>query len=434
MKILTVLSFIFSSFLYCQNIQLIDTSDYVLRTQAVKDLEALYKRVNDEVKHSYKGKMKKEMEVIYESSQNYFIESITNKKYLFNTVFNNYIDSISQQISNQYEPMKNKNLTFFIGKDPVPNAFCLGDNTYIINLGLFSILDNEHQLVSVISHEVAHQVLKHGEKNIERKANAQINVLDKRSSTVKSIRKQDYNRGSASFEILKNLLYEQGEIKRKQETEADSLGYLIFKKLDANASEYVFSLNKLVMMDSVPTLEVGKSIYKTIFDLPEQPFDENWFKSESFENYNYDFYTEKITKDSINSHPEAIERIANLRKAFPELKDISEPMDPNSKFLKLKELAIKSKVENLYYLNEYGLSVYLILYRLEHEIDVDYCKAWLSINFQALYEAKKQYQLNRYLDRIVPKEQSESYQQFLNFMWNLKLNELKSIADYYNNE
>ena len=94
-------------------------------------------------------------------------------------------------------------------------------------------------------------------------------------------------------------------------------------------------------------------------------------------------------------------------------------------------MAIQSKVENLFYLNEYGLSVYLILYRLQHDIDVDYCKAWLGINFKALYEAKKNYQLNRYLDRVVPKEQSESYQQFLNFMWNLKLSELKEISEYY---
>jgi hypothetical protein len=30
-----------------------------------------------------------------------------------------------------------------------------------------------------------------------------------------------------------------------------------------------------------------------------------------------------------------------------------------------------------------------------------------------------------------PKNQSESYQQFLNFMWNLSLDEIKNIADYY---
>jgi uncharacterized protein YaaN involved in tellurite resistance len=44
---------------------------------------------------------------------------------------------------------------------------------------------------------------------------------------------------------------------------------------------------------------------------------------------------------------------------------------------------------------------------------------------------EKNYNLNRYLDRVDPKNQSESYQQFLNFMWNLSLDEIKNIADYY---
>jgi hypothetical protein len=86
----------------------------------------------------------------------------------------------------------------------------------------------------------------------------------------------------------------------------------------------------------------------------------------------------------------------------------------------------------LYYVNEYGLSIYLILKRLETTPDDSYYKKWLGINFEALYDAKKKYQLNRYVDRVVPKEQSKSYKQFLNFIWNLNLNEIKTIANYYN--
>ena len=70
--------------------------------------------------------------------------------------------------------------------------------------------------------------------------------------------------------------------------------------------------------------------------------------------------------------------------------------------------------------------------RLEEESDDSYYKKWLGINFNAIYEAKKKYQLNRYVDRLVPNKQSESYQKFINFIWNLDLNEIKVIADHYN--
>ena len=431
MKILILLCFIFSLSLSSQTRQLIDTSDYATRNQVIKNLESRYSSLNSKIRDSYKGKMKREMEAIYEASQNHFLESIKHKKFIFNSEFNTYLDSLGLQIQTKYPTLKNSNLIFFLSKDPIPNAFCLGDHTFVVNLGLFTIFDNEHEFLSVLTHEVAHQLLEHGKKSIENKAVTNINYLDRKSSTVRSLSKEQYNRGLKSFSILKSLLYEQGEVKRKHETEADSLGYLIYKSLDSHKMDYIHSLDKLVLMDSVPSIEVSKSIYKTVFDLPSLPFDEAWFKSESFDNYNYDFYTEKITKDSISSHPETVDRIQHLKSIFPELNEDSEAETASSTFLNLQKLAIQSKVENLFYLNEYGLSVYLILYRLQHDIDVDYCKAWLGINFKALYEAKKNYQLNRYLDRVVPKEQSESYQQFLNFMWNLKLSELKEISEYY---
>jgi hypothetical protein len=71
------------------------------------------------------------------------------------------------------------------------------------------------------------------------------------------------------------------------------------------------------------------------------------------------------------------------------------------------------------------------LNRLENNYDDNYLKKWLGINFEGLYDAKKKYQLNRYVDRLVPNEQSESYQKFLNFIWNLNLAEIGTIANHY---
>ena len=58
-------------------------------------------------------------------------------------------------------------------------------------------------------------------------------------------------------------------------------------------------------------------------------------------------------------------------------------------------------------------------------------KKLLGEGFKKIYQARKEYKLNRYLDRIDPKNQSESYIQFLSFMWNLSLEEIKNIADFY---
>ena len=84
---------------------------------------------------------------------------------------------------------------------------------------------------------------------------------------------------------------------------------------------------------------------------------------------------------------------------------------------------------------DYGICIYICMYRLQKEDiaeeDKKYYEKYLGENFQKIYKARKDYTLNRYLDRIEPKEHDESYIQFLSFMWNLNLNEIKNIADFY---
>ena len=48
-----------------------------------------------------------------------------------------------------------------------------------------------------------------------------------------------------------------------------------------------------------------------------------------------------------------------------------------------------------------------------------------------IYEARKNYVLNRYVDAVDMRDKNRSYQQFLGFIWQLNLREIKIIADHY---
>ncbi|MES2410249.1 MAG: peptidase M48, partial [Bacteroidota bacterium] len=107
-------------------------------------------------------------------------------------------------------------------------------------------------------------------------------------------------------------------------------------------------------------------------------------------------------------------------------------IDDSTEFNEISTIAGLEIVPNFYKKEKYGDGIYACLLFLQKEDDhQDYYKIWLGNCFEKIYEGRKNYTLNRYLDRIEPKGQSESYQQFLNFIWNLKLNEIKAIADYY---
>ena len=119
--------------------------------------------------------------------------------------------------------------------------------------------------------------------------------------------------------------------------------------------------------------------------------------------------------------------------SFGQTKTETKAYNPNKEmYEKLSKIAYLETVPNLYFNEEYGFSIYAsLLYLEKDEKNNEYFRDWLGKSFQKIYEARKNYTLNRYLDRISPKEQSESYQQFLSFMWNLKLDEVKKIADFY---
>ncbi|GAB1856330.1 M48 family metallopeptidase [Flavobacteriaceae bacterium MHTCC 0001] len=422
------------SWAFPQNHQLIDTTDYKKHKLLITNFQTKNDAFNKQIKADYKGKLRKEVLEIYTVYQKQLEEILENKKLLFDDRFETYTDSLFNIITANNPEFIDKAIKVFLSKKPSPNAISIGNGTVIINVGLFSFLKNENQLLSVMSHEIAHEVLRHSHNSIVKKATLNSSVLGGNSAFSRNLRLKKYNKGAHSFEKLKNLLYEEGEVKRQNEIEADSLGYLLYKNSNAPKEEFLNSLITLKKFDSLPSIKLDSTIYFKTFNLPEQAFNYDWMKNEDFKEYNYEFYTDKIDSDSIKDHPEIENRIEKLKLYFPELTDQHSNLNPikaDSTFLKLKKLANKAYIENLFYNNEYGLSIYLILKRLENNPEDAYLKKWLGINFNALYDAKKKYQLNRYVARVVPKEQSKSYQQFLNFIWNLKLNEIKIIADYY---
>jgi hypothetical protein len=296
-------------------------------------------------------------------------------------------------------------------------------------MGLFYWLNNEEQLAAVLSHELAHKILEHTTESKKKR----IEELSSKKTVneLKTIEKIKYGKSDYAFELFKQKLYTTQEEARKHEFEADSLGFEIFKKSSYSQSEFLNALNLMVRYDTIKPKGLKIEIYRKMFDLPNQKFDEKWMLKEDFSSYNYNLFTEKIDKDSISSHPETLDRIARIKKLFPETEIKTENINSET-FDEISTIAELEIVPNLYNTENYGSAIYACLLFLQTETKYEaYYKKWLGYCFSKIYEGRKNYKLNRYLDRIDPKEQSESYQQYLSFVWNLRLNEIKEIADFY---
>ena len=425
-KYVLFLLFSFSAICFAQTYKTLDTADYIQRKEFAKNYLANNEILVRDLKTRYSGKAGSELPKIYKELGKDFEAQVRNKDFVFNSVFDVKVKSLIERLRKNNAQIP-QNLKILIAKNNTPNAYCFADGTFVINMGLFNWLNNDDQLASVISHELGHKITEHNLKSILKIINQ--DQMDK--TVVQNIKSDKTNRNQRAFDVLKNRIYQKGAENRKQEMQADSLGYAVFKNSDFKKNEFINALKRLEDFDTISPRELKIETYKKFFNLPKQEFQDKWLKKEDFSLYNYDHFNQKLNKDSLKSHPEITMRINNLKKIFPELKTEVADEKASESYAVLEKIARMETLPNFYHSESYGVGIYTSLQFLQDGEEESYYKIWLGKCFNKIYEARKNYKLNRYLDRVDPKNQSESYQQFLNFMWNLSLDEIKNIADYY---
>ncbi|WP_281951040.1 M48 family metallopeptidase [Nitrosophilus kaiyonis] len=144
--------------------------------------------------------------------------------------YNELVKKVSQRIAKVAEKEFHPNFQweFYVLKSKEINAFCLPGGKIFVYTGLLKIVDNEDQLATVIGHEVAHAILRHGS---ERASIAMV------SSIARDLVEKGLNVSSSKWGPLFDLAYGVGSkygiiypYSRKFEYEADQVGlYLMYK-------------------------------------------------------------------------------------------------------------------------------------------------------------------------------------------------------------
>lgn len=402
----------------------VDTADYLQRKQFLVGYKEKSKAFNKGIK-KYGSSENRELSKVFLGFQKSLEEDIKDRNYLFDDRFISFVDEKVKLIAAK-NPNIPTNFNILIAKDNEPNAFNFGDNTLVVNLGLFYFLNNEDQFTSIICHEIAHAQLEHTINSI-------LSRIKKNSESKGevSLLKHSSNQHEKAFELFKTMLYFNMKQRRINEVKADSLGFEYFKNLGFQKKAFVSALSQLKSVDEKKPDSIFTETYRKVFDIPNQKFKEEWLKMEDFSKYNYKLYTKKISEDSLKTHPDIDLRIALLKKKLNTNEYEEKDQEALSTFKELSELAGKRVIPNYYDTEKYGLGIYQCLRILQRNPEDQFAKFYLGHFFNKIYDARKAYTLNRYLDKIDPKEQSYSYQQFLSFMWNLNLDEIKNITKFY---
>jgi predicted Zn-dependent protease len=77
---------------------------------------------------------------------------------------NAYVQCVARAITNQIEPRRDWEIVVF--REPSANAFALPGGKIGVHTGMMKVAKNQHQLATVIGHEVGHVIAQHGKERI----------------------------------------------------------------------------------------------------------------------------------------------------------------------------------------------------------------------------------------------------------------------------
>lgn len=418
---LTVASFKMSA----QNAMAIDTTnnDYKNRLIQIIDKESI-KSINEINKIEDRGVRKRFLKD-YSEKKSDFDDLIKKGIFIEHPLYTKLVNDILQKIKLGNPDVNFDDIKLLLAINQSINAYNCGDGIVVINLPLIFNIDNQYDLAYIISHEIGHQKLNHVYQSMLK--SSIINNSKEVINQTRIVNKQKYNKSNLASSIFKKIVYQNREESRKFEHEADSLGYIYFRNsypnFDNNAIE---TLKELKDIDNVND-SLTKPDFVKFFEVSNLKFNEEWLASD-ISKYSYQKTEKYWNVDSLRTHPDCDARITYLQKIF-KIQQKAKPKE-DVFFKEIKANADNEYVFSLYFLEQYGDSLYYTLLKLKNNPSNPFLKKMIYDNLIKLSEARNNYTLNRYLETENPKY-SESYNQFLCLIRNLRKNELIQIIDFY---
>ncbi len=365
---------------------------------------------------------------IYEQRTNTLIEKVKNNHFIFDVPIYDQLQAIFKQILTSNPELKEKKPFLFISRNIWPNAYCLGEGSIVINIGLLRHLENESQIAFVLCHELAHLEEDHANLSIHEHIEDWNQLLE--SDQFKRLKKQKYNRSESFQRLVKNLNFDHKRHSRTHEAAADALGMSFFlnTKYDPKAA-----ISCLEILDHIDEEKQPASIaLEVVFNTPNYPFKKKWTKpkKQGLRAMKRD-QPEEAVLDSLKTHPDCQRRIELLYEKFPTIQQVKQEDEKSISNYRSDAPQFDFEIiQACYDFDQLGLSLYYSLKLLEQYPDHVYLRAMIGKSLYSIYQASKEHRLDEYLP-LPSSHQTVAYRKLLRFIHNLRLDELKKINYHF---
>lgn len=196
-----------------------------------KSLGELYGEDRQRVRNYADGKLKNADKVL--QSSYYINELMTSGRVVYGDPISRMVERVADTLLHDYPDLR-RELRFYTVKSSAVNAFSTGQGIVFVNAGLVAQLQDEAQLAYILSHEIVHYLKKHTWE--------QMVITDNKSS--RSVQ-QDVD----NFLRVHNR-------SRQMESQADSLGLMLFFLPSAYGAEAVAGVFDVLQYSYLPFDEV----------------------------------------------------------------------------------------------------------------------------------------------------------------------------------
>lgn len=414
--------------------QMIFSQKIVLDTVGVnynKELESFYiersKKTFIELDKIIDRKVKAEMKRIFLEKKKDFLEDIKNGKFVYHKEFSKLLEEEFNEIKNKNPDVNFDEIKILLRLDESVNAYNVGEGIVIFNLPLLMNVTDEFEISYIICHEIAHQYLSHVVKSLQsqiEKGNSK-EMIEK----TKQIKKAKYNKATLATNELKNFVYNNRRFSRENEHQADSLGYVYFKKTHPEYIHKTIETLKVLKFLDKEKDSLIRSDYSNIFENTGIDFKEDWLQENVLSNYKYQKSNKTWDIDSLRTHPDIDVRVQYIKDNFNiEEKEVAQYSKIS--YLNLKSETKYDEIFMLYYLKEYGKSLYKTMLLLKNDKQNPILKKMMYDNLSKIENYKNQYKLNKCLQTESPNF-SNSYNTFLSFIRNLRKTNFNQILKNY---
>lgn len=336
-----------------------------------------------------------------------------------------YLNQILDRIVTANPELKSRNLKLFTLRTDEPNASTSGEGIIMFNLGLLARLQTEEDVAFIICHEIAHDMQQHVLNSVV--ARAEILGDKEFQKEVKKISKLEYNRLEETLRLMRALKANYAEHSRSNESEADSIGFFLFKNAGYDVEEAAMVM---VRLDSVDAPIYKKPIdFHARFNFGTHTFKDSWLKDQSALDIGGNLDGLFVLPDSLKTHPDCMARAEALNRMAGSNQGKA-PTPPLRDFSKIKRNVHFERLEMFLFYENFDEALFTALQLLNEYPENLYLHNAVVECFLEIYDESMEHRFAKVV-AFPGKEYTRTYNQVLNMLHTMRASEIKELVKAY---